>query len=94
MTEDLLQRVAASHKDEYPALDSEFLRKAITRFIEIRSRKLEKPPASGELLAWLQVLSLTLGNDSNVLNADLQQLPYLSTLIKSPDTPSDLSRHL
>lgn len=92
LSPDLLTRVAESHRDEYPDLSPDFIQLAITRFLEIRSRKLEKPPASGELLAWLQIMSLSLGKSPNALNADLQDIPYLSTLLKSPDSVGDLRR--
>ena len=90
MTPELLNRVAFSHRDEYPRLNDHFIRKAIDRFVELRGRKLEKKPASGELLAWLQVLSVAVGQAPERLDVHLADLPYLSTLLKSPDLPRDL----
>ncbi len=90
LDDELLLRVALSHQDEYPGLDRAFIRKAIERFMEIRGRKLEKPPANGELLNWLQVLSITVGKDKSALDVNLDKLPYLNSLLKSPDAPTDL----
>jgi len=85
LTEDLLRDAVKAHAERYPDLDKEFVDLAISRFIAIRSRSREKPPATGELLAWLQVLAIETGNNPNVLNADLRKLPYLEVLIKTPE---------
>jgi MoxR-like ATPase len=85
LTEDLLREAVKAHAERYPVLDREFVDLAISRFIAIRSRSREKPPATGELLAWLQVLAIETGNNPNVLNADLGKLPYLEVLIKTPE---------
>lgn len=83
LTEDLLREAVNAHKGLYPDLSQEFVKLAISRFMAIRSRSREKPPATGELLAWLQVLAIETGNDLNVLNADLSKLPFLEVLIKT-----------
>ncbi len=85
LTEDLLRDAVEAHAGRFPDLDKEFVDLAISRFIAIRSRSREKPPATGELLAWLQVLEIETGNKPHVLNADLGKLPHLEVLIKTPE---------
>jgi MoxR-like ATPase len=85
LTEHLLRDAVKAHAERYPDLDKKFVDLAISRFMAIRSRSREKPPATGELLAWLQVLAIETGNNPNVLNAELGKLPYLEVLIKTPE---------
>jgi MoxR-like ATPase len=92
MTDDLLRTAVQSHRQRYPQLDDGFLDTAIRCFLQIRQRTKEKPPATGELLAWLQVLSIATGCRPEVLDADLRQLPFLSTLIKHPEDLLELQR--
>ena len=90
LTEGLLSEAVESHQNRYPKLNEKFLETAIQCFVRIRRRAKEKPPATGELLAWLQVLSVTIGSRPDVLNADLKDLPYLGTLIKHPEDMKEL----
>jgi MoxR-like ATPase len=92
LTDQLLQTAVDSHRDMYPELDNNFLKTAIECFLRIRGKTLEKPPATGELLAWLQVLSAATGSRPDVLNADLKDLPYLGTLLKHPEDFAALRR--
>jgi len=92
LTDDLLREAVSSHVHLYPELDEAFLDLAIKCFWTIRRQAKEKPPATGELLVWLQVLSATTGRRPEVLNADLKDLPYLGTLIKSPEDHRELKR--
>ncbi len=92
LTEELLRSAMQSHSELYPGLSPEFLETAIGCFLSIRRKTVEKPPATGELLAWLQVLSIATGSRPEVLNADVKDLPYLGTLIKHPDDLAALQR--
>jgi MoxR-like ATPase len=85
LTDSLLRDAINAHAGRFPELDKEFIDLAISRFMTIRSRAREKPPATGELLAWLQVLAIETGNDPKVLNADLARLPHLQVLLKTPE---------
>jgi hypothetical protein len=76
----------------YPALEEKFLKTAVECFIKLRRKTLEKKPATGELLAWLQVLSVATGVRPNLLNAELKDLPYLGTLIKHPEDMAAIRR--
>ncbi len=92
MTDELLRTAVLSHRQPYPKLDEEFLDTAIRCFLQLRQRTKEKPPATGELLAWLQVLSVAIGCHPEALETDLRKLPFLSTLIKHPDDLLELHR--
>lgn len=63
-----------------------FARMAVRRFVELREIDgLLKPPATGELIAWVRVLS-RMGVDEQVLaDASIGALPALQTLIKMFD---------
>ena len=86
LTESLLRDAVAAHAGRFPELSPEFIDLAIRRLIAIRSRAKEKPPATGELLAWLQVLAISVGNEPKRLeNTDLNKLPHLEVLLKTPE---------
>jgi len=51
---------------------------------------LRKPPATGELLVWLRVLSLSLGRYSEYLEDDLGKLPYIGVLLKDHEDIREL----
>ena len=85
LTDGLLRDAIKAHAGRFPELGKEFIDLAVSRFMAIRSRMREKPPATGELLAWLQVLAIETGNNPHVLNADLGKLPHLEVLIKTPE---------
>ena len=91
LTDKLLHTAVMSHRDRYPDLDEGFLQTAINCFVRIRRKGLHKPPATGELLVWLEVLSAASGTRTVVLdNVDLKDLPYLGTLIKHPEDKGEL----
>ena len=90
LTEALLREAVNAHAQRFPDLGREFLDLAVSRFLAIRSRAREKPPATGELLAWLQVLAIETGNDPRVLNVDLGRLPHLPVLLKTPEDRDSL----
>ena len=92
LTESLLHDAVFAHQDMYPTLDEKFLKTAVECFVKLRRKTLEKKPATGELLAWLQVLSVATGVRPNLMNADLKDLPYLGALIQHPEDMATLRR--
>lgn len=59
---------------------------AVRRFLELRSMSgLVKPPATGELLAWVRVLQRIGIDESRLATMPLGELPALETLIKMID---------
>lgn len=78
----IVDQAVASRRDEFTDLSDDFLKLAVKRFLALRDRNLRKPPATGELLVWLRVLSLAVGKYPEQLEEDLSTLPYLSTLLK------------
>ncbi|MEM9492646.1 MAG: MoxR family ATPase [Myxococcota bacterium] len=84
--EDLVRRVVAARRGDFPDLDPALCEVAIARFMELRSRDLRKPPATAELLTWLVILSLRDDASFDILDrAPLHELPALSALIKDRD---------
>ncbi len=79
-------------KAEYQALDDEFLNLAVDRFLQLREHALRKKPATGELLVWLRILGLNVGEYSKRLDEELSGLPYLSVLIKDHQDIEDLEK--
>lgn len=76
----------------FPKLSDEFVETALRCFLQIRQLTREKPPATGELLAWLQVLAAATQGDPGILAGPLKKLPFLSTLIKHPEDLQQLHR--
>ncbi|HYN19619.1 MAG TPA: MoxR family ATPase [Thermoanaerobaculia bacterium] len=66
-----------------PPFGDDFLKAAVTLFMNIRARELEKKPATGECILWLQVLVAQYGADEMKLKGPLHQLPHLSLLLKN-----------
>lgn len=85
-TEDLLRNAVKARAGDLPRLDRELQETAMRRFLELRGLDLRKPPATGELLVWLAVLSAR-GEDRGdwLRTCPLRDLPALSTLIKDRD---------
>lgn len=80
---DTLTRIVALHCA--PPSPS-FGRLAVERFLEIRALPgLLKPPATGELIAWVRVLSHMGLSESDLESAPLGALPASETLIKMLD---------
>ena len=85
-TEELLRKAVAARASDFPRLDPETQETALQRFLELRRLDLRKPPATGELLVWLAVLSARGENRRDWLrNCPLRELPALSTLVKDRD---------
>ncbi len=82
--EALLEKAVERRKEQFRGLDDGFIRLALERFLALRaeSLNLRKPPSTGEYLVWLRVLALRLGNSSEALNRPLDELPFLSLLVK------------
>jgi len=85
-TEDLLRNAVKARAGDFPRLDLELQETAMRRFLELRGLDLRKPPATGELLVWLAVLSARGENRQDWLRTcPLRDLPALSTLVKDRD---------
>ena len=59
------------------------------RFLALRDYPLRKRPATGELLMWLQVLSLAVGTYEEQFDENLGKLPYLGVLLKDHQDIAD-----
>lgn len=64
-------------KLHFPKVEQGLLEVALKIFYELRERGYEKPPATGELLNWLEALQI-----SGQLPQDANDVPYLGTLLK------------
>ena len=83
LTDDLLRRAVAAHKSSFASLGAEVVDEAIRRFKEIRRSDLRKKPATGELIAWLVVLSARGGVGlETIRDARADELPAISVLVK------------
>jgi MoxR-like ATPase len=92
MTDELLEKAVKSHEGRFPDLNDEFIRTALRCFLQIRQSVREKPPATGELLAWLQVLCVATDRQPGILEVPLKRLPFLGTLLKHPEDLQQLHR--
>jgi MoxR-like ATPase len=81
--EAMLSKVVESRRNEFTNLSQDFLKLAIQRFLALRDKGLAKQPSTGEMLIWLRVLALTIGNEPQQLMGDLSGLPYLGVLLKN-----------
>lgn len=88
--DELVKQAIASHTDVYATLSDEFTKMALQRFLALRDRSLRKRPATGELLVWLEVLSLAIGTYPQRLDEDLSKLPYIGVLLKDHQDIEDL----
>lgn len=95
--EDLLTLIVERRRHLYPRLSDDLLALAVQRFLGLRKRDLRKIPATGELLAWLQVIAHAFDADVAELekrlsdSKKLQQLPYLGVLLKDHQDLEELS---
>ena len=79
---ELVWKAVQKRKAEYKGLSDEFLKMAVERFMTLREQALRKRPATGELLVWLRILGLNVGEYSEDWDKQLSELPFLSVLIK------------
>ena len=84
--------VAVRREEEFSNLTDSFLEMALERFLTLRDRCRRKPPATGELIMWLRVLSLAMGTYPERLEQDLSRLPYLGVLLKDHQDMEELGR--
>lgn len=89
---ELVEQAVHKRKDEYPGLSEDFLALAVDRFLTLRGHTLRKRPATGELLVWLRILGLNVGEYSERLDQDLSKLPYLGVLLKDHQDLEDLEK--
>jgi MoxR-like ATPase len=94
--DDLVWRVVEKRRGLYAALSDQLVQLAVQRFLQLRDRDLRKIPATGELLAWLQVLAHAYGTQPEILQErlndshNLKTLPYLGVLLKDHQDTEDL----
>ncbi|NUN15977.1 MAG: MoxR family ATPase [Myxococcales bacterium] len=82
--EDIVRKAVHNRKKELPNLTDDLIEKAIRHLMKLRENKrVRKPPATAEFLAWMRVLD-TAQVDPKELDpaVPLHQLPFLVTLIK------------
>jgi MoxR-like ATPase len=78
----LVERVVRARRADFPQLDDDTTRKAVGIFHDLRQReRVQKKPSTGELLAWLAVLSAK-GLGAADLDVPLRDVPALGALIK------------
>lgn len=81
--EKLLEKAVNAREREYPEMNKEFLRMAISRFVELRKKpQLRKKPGTSELLTWLRIMAVASNTKPESLKGDLSNLPYLGALLK------------
>lgn len=81
--EELLEKAVNAREKEYPEMSGEFLRLAISRFVELRKKpQLRKKPGTSELLTWLRIMAVASNTEPETLKGDLSSLPYLGALLK------------
>ena len=78
----IVQKAVLNRRNEFTELSDDFLELAIKRFLSLREEVTRKPPATGELLVWLKVLSIATGKNPEQINKDLSKLPYVGVLLK------------
>ncbi len=78
----IVKTAVETRRHEFSALSDDFLELAMKRFLALRDQNLRKPPATGEYLVWLRVLSLATDKHHQQLEEELSKLPYLSILLK------------
>lgn len=66
-----------------PAFGESFLKMAVDLFVQIRASEIDKKPATGECILWLQLLVAQFGVDESRLKGPLDKLPHLSLLLKN-----------
>jgi MoxR-like ATPase len=72
-------------------LDDQLVKVATARFLEFRDKKLrlDKPPSTGELLAWVKILVRAGVPLERLQQLPLSEVPFVGTLVKNK---SDLDR--
>jgi len=72
------ERLEAIVRLHFPVADQKLIAAAVTVFFQLRELKLDKRPATAEMLDWFAYLSA-----KGVSSAEMDRLPGSSTLIKS-----------
>lgn len=86
LTEELVDRIVRARGSDFPRLDAETTKAALSRFWELRDLEgLEKKPSTAELLGWLIILSANSVTKDQVEDAPLSKLPGLHVLVKQRD---------
>lgn len=92
LTDPLLREAIEAHRSRFPRLGPDFIKLAVTKFMDLRGRCREKPPATGELLAWLQVLAIETGGELSAIDREPSRLPHLQVLLKTPEDRDAVGR--
>ncbi len=71
------EEMRAIVKLHFPDIDPKLLEAAQRIFYDLRLRGFEKPPATSELLNWMEALQI-----ENIMPSDSDKVPYLGTLLK------------
>lgn len=71
---DEMEKIIKLH---FPDVDAGLLESALIIFYELRNRGYEKPPATSELLNWIEAMQI-----SGDTPEDVNQVPFLGTLLK------------
>lgn len=86
LDEGLIKAAVRARAGDFPRLDESTQDVAMSRFWDLRDREmLRKKPSTAELLMWLTILSAKRVDRETLRTAKLNQLPYLSALIKDHD---------
>jgi MoxR-like ATPase len=88
----LLDTVLRQHRNDFSALEDDFIRHAVAHFLSLRRLPLRKPPALAELLMWLRILTVAQGHYTAYLDSDLRKLPFIGVLIKDYEDLRELMR--
>lgn len=83
LTEELIEAVVESRKNDFPRLSQAAVKAACQRFWELRRLDLRKAPSTGELLVWLSILSAIGAAAHELEGRSLARLPGLRALIKN-----------
>lgn len=76
----MLREIIATHFGA--ALPEKLATTAVARFSELRSKSLDKKPATGELITWVRVL-LRAGVPDDLPTRPVAELPHLGALLKT-----------
>lgn len=94
-TRELLRTAVHAHLDGWANVDAEVAKAVIDRSMQLRERRLRKPPSTAEIILWLSVLDAMAGagqgvDAEHIRRADVHDLPALSVLVKDADDLAQL----
>ncbi len=94
-TRELLRKAVHAHLDGWAHLEQDVANAVIDRSMELRERRLRKPPSTAEIILWLSVLDAMAGagqgvDPEQIRRAEARELPALSVLVKDADDMAQL----